>query len=116
MGTPMSSIVLVILATIVAAIGPIYIKKGSEKVRFSIASFIYNKDMMIGVAAYLLSSFLFIPALKKGELSLLYPIVSLGYVWVALLSSRMLGERMSKMKWLAIVLILAGISFIGIGS
>jgi len=59
---------------------------------------------------------MFIPALKGGDLSILYPFVSVTYVWVALLSVRFLGEKMNKFKWIGIAMIILGVSFIGIGS
>jgi uncharacterized membrane protein len=59
---------------------------------------------------------LFIPALKGGDLSVLYPFVALAYIWVSLLSVKFLGEKMNKFKWLGIALIIIGVSFIGIGS
>jgi len=116
MNTPLSSIILVLIATCFGAVGPIYIKKGTDKLKFNFWALIKNTDLIIGVVAYLCATFLFIPALKNGELSLLYPIVSLGYIWVSLLSTKMLGEKMTKAKWLAVVFILVGITFIGIGS
>ena len=65
---------------------------------------------------YGISTILFIPALKGGELSVLYPFVALAYIWVSLLSVKFLGEKMNKVKWLGIALIILGVSFIGLGS
>jgi len=59
---------------------------------------------------------IFIPALRGGDLSVLYPFVSLSYIWVMLLSIKMLGEKMTKLKWLGILLIISGVSLIGLGS
>ena len=65
---------------------------------------------------FVIGTMLFIPALRGGDLSILYPFVSLSYIWVALLSVRFLGEKMNKYKWIGIALIILGVSFIGIGS
>ena len=65
---------------------------------------------------YALGTVLFIPALKGGDLSILYPFVALTYIWVSLLSVKFLGEKMNFMKWMGISLIIVGVSFIGIGS
>jgi uncharacterized membrane protein len=54
-------------------------------------------------------------ALQGGELSVLYPLVSLGYVWVCLLSIRFLGERMNSVKWTGVAFIVAGVALIGVG-
>ncbi len=75
-----------------------------------------NYHLFGGVSLYALGTVLFIPALKGGDLSILYPFVALTYIWVSLLSVKFLGEKMNFMKWMGISLIIVGVSFIGIGS
>jgi len=116
MATQLWAIGLVILATLVGAFGPILLKKASEEKLSKISSLIRNYPLMGGVSLYAIGTVLFIPALKGGDLSVLYPFVSLVYVWVSLLSVRFLGEDMNKLKWIGIILIIAGVSFIGLGS
>jgi len=116
MATELWAIGLVILATLVGAFGPILLKRASEKKLSSISSLMKNYHLMGGVLLFGIGTVLFIPALKGGDLSILYPFVSLGYVWVSLLSVKFLGEKMNMTKWLGIGLIIAGVSFIGIGS
>ena len=107
---------LVILATIVGAFGPIFLKKASAKRLSKIKSLATNYHLFGGVALYAIGTLLFIPALKGGDLSVLYPFVALTYIWVSLLSVKFLGEKMNKLKWLGIALIIIGVSFIGFGS
>jgi len=116
MATELWAIGLVILATFVGAFGPILLKKASAEKLSNISSLIKNYNLFGGVFLYGLGTLLFIPALKGGELSILYPFVSLTYIWVALLSVRYLGEQMNKYKWVGIVAIILGVTFIGIGS
>lgn len=116
MATQIWAIGLVILATLVGAFGPILLKKASEKKLSKISSLIRNYHLMGGVALYAVGTVLFIPALKGGDLSVLYPFVSLVYIWVSLLSVKFLGEKMNALKWIGISLIIIGVSFIGIGS
>ncbi|MDP3764991.1 MAG: EamA family transporter [Nanoarchaeota archaeon] len=116
MATQLWAIGLVISATIIGAFGPILLKKASAKKLSSIKSLSTNYHLFGGVALYAIGTMLFIPALKGGELSVLYPFVALAYVWVSLLSVKFLGEKMNKLKWFGIVLIIVGVSLIGIGS
>ena len=116
MPTQLWAIGLVILATLVGAFGPILLKKASAKKLSKISSLIRNYHLMGGVLLYGIGTVLFIPALKGGDLSILYPFVSLTYVWVSLLSIKFLGEKMNLLKWSGIGLIILGVSFIGIGS
>ena len=116
MATELWAIGLVIMATLVGAFGPILLKKTSEKRLSKISSLIKNYHLFGGVGLYAIGTILFIPALKGGDLSILYPFVALGYIWVSLLSVKFLGEKMSLLKWMGIGMIIVGVSFIGIGS
>ena len=116
MATQLWAIGLVLLASVVGGIGPIFLKKASGKISLSLKSIIYNKNLITGLIFYGLSTILFIPALKGGELSVLYPFVATVYIWVSLLSVKMLNEKMNKFKLLGILLIIIGVSFIGLGS
>ena len=116
MTTQLWAVILVVIATLVGAFGPIFLKKASAKKLSKISSLITNYHLMIGVALYGIGTILFIPALKGGELSVLYPFVSLIYVWVSLLSVKFLGEKMNLLKWIGITFIILGVSLIGIGS
>ena len=76
--------------------------------------FLLNKKLIAGLSLYAIATIIFIPALKGGELSVLYPFVALSYVWVSLLSVRFLKERMNIHKWLGILLIIIGVILIGL--
>ena len=116
MATQLWAVGLVITATLVGAFGPILLKKASSKKLSRISSLATNYHLFGGVALYAVGTLLFIPALKGGELSVLYPFVSLGYIWVSLLSVKYLKEKMNRFKWLGIALIIVGVTFIGLGS
>jgi uncharacterized membrane protein len=107
---------LVILATLVGAFGPILLKKASAKKLSKLSSLVKNYHLMGGVGLYAIGTILFIPALKGGDLSILYPFVALTYVWVSLLSVKFLGENMNLTKWVGIGLIILGVSLIGLGN
>ena len=64
---------------------------------------------MAGFFLYGVSAIGFIIALKHGRLSLLYPVIATSYVWVTLLSSWVLGEKITPQHWIGILLILSGI-------
>jgi len=70
-----------------------------------------------GFVCYGISSILWLMILKKVQLSWAYPMISLSYVFVVLLSALILHERP---HWTitipGLVLIIAGVSLIGLGS
>lgn len=116
MTTQLWAIGVVIFGTLIGAFGPIFLKKASTKRLSKIRYLATNYHLFGGIALYAIGTVLFIPALRGGELSVLYPFVALSYIWVSLLSVRFLGEKMNKLKWLGIALIIIGVSLIGFGS
>lgn len=99
---------LVVLATIIGSIGSLYLKKASTNFKFSFNG-IFNFQLIFGIFMYFLATLIFIAALRKGNLNVLYPITSLSYIWVALLSIKFLKEKMNYFKWSGIFLIILGV-------
>lgn len=82
----------------------------------TITSIVTNPYLYIGAILYFISAILLIIALRGGELSVLYPLVALSYVWVGILSMLIFNEPMTMFKWFGVVFIIAGVSCIGVGS
>lgn len=106
------AIILTIISSILAALGQLCLKLGSMKLKMSIPHIIRNFELMIGIVLYGISAVAFIVALKGGELTVLYPIVSLNYIWVNLLSIKFLKEKMNSWKWIGSILIILGVILI----
>ena len=115
MNTQMWAIGLVIFSTVIGAFGPIFFKKGAAAFSFNPFKLLKNYYFIAGCFMYGTATILGIIALSGGELSILYSFVSLVYIWVALLSTKIVHEKMNLYKWLGILLIIAGITFIGLG-
>ena len=64
---------------------------------------------------YGISTLLLVLALKDGELSLLYPVIALTYVWVTALSFLIFHDHINPWKLLGIVFIVAGVAVLGKG-
>jgi multidrug transporter EmrE-like cation transporter len=111
MKTPLSSMGLVLVASIFGSFGAVFLKMGSEKLKTSILNVI-SWQAGLGIALFLLSSVFFVMGIKNGELSVLYPMVSLGYVWTMVWSRIFFKEPVTKQKFLALGMILTGIVLI----
>jgi len=109
--TELWAVGLAVLAAAIGSFGPIFIKKGAH---VSFKRVFSNKYLLLGVLAYTVSTVIYLAALRGGELSVLYPIISLTFAGVAFLSVFMLKERMNVYKWAGIVLIIVGVSVIGL--
>jgi multidrug transporter EmrE-like cation transporter len=116
MATKLWAIGLVLLASLIGSFGPIMLKKASGKISMSIKSLIKNYYLFLGILFYAIGTILFVPALKGGELSVLYPLVAITYVWVSLWSIKILKEKMNKQKWIGVALVIIGVAFIGLGA
>ncbi len=72
-----------------------------------------NLPLFGGLACYGISTILLVLALRYGELSVLYPIIALTYVWVSILSVGFLGETINVFKFLGLVFIVLGVAVLG---
>jgi undecaprenyl phosphate-alpha-L-ara4N flippase subunit ArnE len=114
MTTPFSSILLVLLASFISSFGAVFLKLGSAHLNRGIRGAL-NWQLATGLALFLGSSVPFVMALKHGELSVLYPMVSLSYAWAMLWSKIFFHEPITRAKVGALGLILTGIVCIGVG-
>jgi multidrug transporter EmrE-like cation transporter len=105
---------LVLFASFIGSFGAVLLKMGSNKLKDGFSN-LFNIRLAAGVGLYLLSTCFFIVALKNGELTVLYPMVSLGYVWTLLWSRLFFGEPFTRYKFIGLFLILVGVSLIGMG-
>jgi len=116
MKTPVSSMLLVFVASFIGSFGAVFLKSGAGRLHRDLKLLVRNWRLAIGVAFFLLSSFFFILGVRNGELSVLYPMVSLGYIWTLLWSRLFFGEPFTRNKFLGIGLILLGIIVLNLGN
>ena len=115
MKTEPIAIVLIVLATALTSTGQILFKMASEKFGLSIAGTIGNGALISGLAVYLLASLLLLLSLQRGELSVIYPIIATGFVWVSLFSVILFNEMLNIFKIGGVVFIIIGITLISFG-
>jgi drug/metabolite transporter (DMT)-like permease len=110
------SIVVVIISSVFGAYAAVLMKLGAERLKFNLKSVLRNKYLIGGVFIYGAGTIVYIIALRGAPLSILYPLCSTTYIWIAFISQKLLGERMNRAKWIGILLILVGVSLIGLGA
>lgn len=116
--TPLHSIGLVVLCTLVGAAAQIFIRFGADRIDASIFGYglIGNWALLGGLVCLGLNTLLLVVALREGQLSVLYPIIALTYVWVTILSPMFFTDVINAGKALGVGLIVLGVSLIGWGS
>jgi multidrug transporter EmrE-like cation transporter len=112
--SPRQSIALVLLCTVFGAVAQILIKNGANGLESANPlAMITNTWLITGYSLYGISTVLLVLALRDGELSILYPVFALTYVWVTLLSFYYFRESINPMKIAGITVIVAGVAVIG---
>jgi len=114
--TTLRAFFLVILCTIFTSAGQILYKIGASRLSLNPILIIRNTPLLLGMLSYVIGAFLLILALREGELSVIYPIISTGFVWVSLFSARLFMERITLQRWMGIFTIILGVVLMGIGS
>ena len=107
---------LVFCCTVLGAAAQVLMKTGANQMtHHGLLGMITNLPLMGGYCLYGLSTLLLVLALKDGELSLLYPIIALTYVWVTVLSFLIFHDQINPWKILGIGLIVTGVGVLGRG-
>ncbi len=116
---------LVFLCTLLGAAGQVLIKMGAKAsavtAPWTTAAGIWanlwamatTPSLIGGYGLYALMTVAFIYALRDEELSVMYPIISLTYVWVAGLSVWLFSETVNLHKFLGVLIIVAGVVVLG---
>lgn len=116
MKTKTWAIVLMFFNTFITAGAQISWKLGVVNLKPSLIG-ILNLGIVIGFILYGIGAVILLICLKHGELSVIYPIVAMSFIWVNILSPRFFsGDIMNILKWAGVVFIIGGVTFIGIGS
>jgi undecaprenyl phosphate-alpha-L-ara4N flippase subunit ArnF len=113
--TPFSSMAFVFAAGFVGSFGAAFLKSGAGRLRGTFESVYTNWRLAAGILSYGVSSVFFVRGIAQGELSVLYPMVALGYMWTILWSKMFFGEPLTWGKLGGLVLIFAGLTMLGLG-
>ncbi|HEX4229618.1 MAG TPA: hypothetical protein VHZ07_13185 [Bryobacteraceae bacterium] len=126
----MRSFLLVFACTVIGALAQLFLKTGASQMGAHVTlldvvrspslifryafGIISNPSLFFGYALYGVNTILLAMALKGRELSKLYPIIALTYVWVTLLSVFVLHEHINFFRVVGIAAIVFGVSILGL--
>jgi multidrug transporter EmrE-like cation transporter len=112
---------LVFCVTLIGAIAQVLIKTGASSlgehpslIKTAIA-ILTTPYLFTGYSLYGASMVLLVLALRHGELSALYPVIALTFVWVTMLSVLVFHEALNGAKLAGIALIVLGVALLGRG-
>jgi drug/metabolite transporter (DMT)-like permease len=114
--TPLSSIILVLFGSFIGSFGAVFLKIGAEHMKGAIWRVVTNYWLATGVVLYLASSVFYIMGVAQGQLTVLYPMVSLGYIWTILWARLFFKEPFTISKIGGLVMIIFGVALINLGN
>ncbi|MDR3602430.1 MAG: transporter [Desulfosporosinus sp.] len=103
------SYILILSSIFLGAFAQVLMKIGTSKIQLNVISIITSWYIMSGLSLYAFSAVFWIFAISKVQLSLAYPMVSLGYIIVFILSYFILGESISLLRLFGLFTIIAGV-------
>ena len=105
---------LIVLGSFIGSLGNVFIKKGTSS--HALFHLWRSPNIWWGMLLFIISTILYLVILPFVELSFVYPLSSLTYIWTTFLSLKFLGETMNKWKWMGLAGIIIGIILIGMGN
>ena len=105
-------LLLTALAAFIGSIGQLEFKRGADNLQFDIKLLLTNYHLILAIAVYCVSTVLYVYALNKEQLSILYPIIATSYVWTLMFSKIFLKEQVGLTSWAGVFFILLGVTLI----
>ncbi len=115
----MDSMALILTGVMLNAAAQLLLKVGMQKIgHFELAwanawpvgiQIVTSIPIIGGIACYIISILIWLVVLSRVEVSVAYPMVSIGYIVTALAAYFWLGEQMGAMRLLGIVVIVIGV-------
>jgi drug/metabolite transporter (DMT)-like permease len=114
------AIFIVLCCTLLVAVAQYLIKLGANQLTHAglaatLIGIFTIPALFSGYCLYGVFTVLFVYALRHGELSILYPLIALGYVWVTITAVVVFHETMNPLKVVGLVVIIAGVAVLGWG-
>ena len=106
------AVTIVIFSTIIGAFGQVLWKIASDSFSFSLQGILFNIPLISGFVAHGMQLLLLAIALRDADLTVLYPVISLGVIWVFFLSLLFFHETIILENWIGVFAIIAGVVFI----
>ncbi len=114
--TTRTAIIIMVLFSMIGPIGLMLLKYGSRNIRKGIMHPFKHYHLLLGLGILVFSFIFYSFMLRFGDVNVLYPLNALNYVWITLFSVKFLNEKMNTWKLAGILLIMASVVLIGIGS
>ena len=114
MQTPVISILLFLLASVLGAVGQFLYKSGADTSDGSLSSYMQNPRILGGVFCYIGVMVLFVAAFKKGgALAVLYPVYASTFIFAALIGLAAYGTPIKPINIVGMAVLVVGMYLMG---
>lgn len=108
-----TDILLMILCTFFLTAAQYFEKIAGNNLELTILGILFNWTLWIGILCAGIGAILMTLALKHGELSILFPFVSLSFIWTIIIAWLAFGETLGAGSLLGIAIIIIGVITLG---
>ena len=110
-------IITAVIQSAFLALAQYYMKIGVDRLVDYSMSWAFFKSLMnwqLGLALllYIIGMVIYLFMLKNYDLSVVYPLTSISYIFTILLAMFLLGESVSVVRWMGILLVMLGVGLI----
>jgi multidrug transporter EmrE-like cation transporter len=114
MKTPLISMLLFLLASVLGAVGQFFYREGARGGVGGLAGYLASPRIWLGVGCYVAVMVLFVAAFKRGgSLTVLYPIYASTFVWAALIAFYVDGQPIKMVNVAGMALLVGGMWLMG---
>ena len=115
------SLLMVLVAVVISVLGQLSLKAGVTQVgaigsaSAPVQTFLRmctTPLIIVGLGLYVLGAAVWLVVLSRLDLSYAYPLLALNFVLIPLASWILLGEKISLLRWLGILVICLGLSIV----
>ena len=110
-------IIIAIIQSAFLAVAQYFMKIGVERVvEYSMTWAYFRSDLNwqlgLSLLLYIIAMIIYLFMLKNYDLSIVYPLTSISYIFTILLAMFLLGETVSVIRWVGILLVMLGVGMI----
>ena len=108
--TPFISIICVVIASLLGAVGQFLFQYGANKGKSGFIGFVANPYILIGMSGYIAVMVLFTYAFKLGgAVRVLYPIYASTFIWAAIIAWLRYNQVIEPIHLVGMALLITGI-------
>lgn len=107
-------LIVAVITSILMSLSQIFWKLGAISTGHGFVSVVTNIPLITGFVLYGFCAVLMVFSLRSGQLSTVYPVFALSFVFVNILAWLIFYESMNTSRWLGVFAVVLGITMIGL--